>query len=380
VSYPLAVCAPYVGALSETFIRRHMCDLLPRKTAVIADIATPPYGGHWRANGPLLELTRIPAPNLGKRILDGLPWKSLPGSTHIEASIEDFLRKHNVRVVLGEYLDLSLKYLPIAKKLGVRFVGHAHGFDVSQSLRDPKWRAQYLRYNEVDAVVTMSEFSRRILIELGLRPDKVHVVPYGVEVPVHHVVREKRAAIRCLAVGRMVAKKAPILMLDAFRRATKAVPQLVLDYVGTGELLPAVQQFVKAFDLGSRVTLHGGQPNKEVIRLTDQADIFLQHSITDVESGDQEGLPVAILEAMAHALPVVSTRHAGIPEAVIDGLTGFLVDEGDSHSMAERIVTMAESVDLRQRMGYEAWKCANELFSWEKERGRLCEVLGLAHG
>src|SRR5207247_4061449 len=122
---------------------------------------------------------------------------------------------------------------------------------------------------------------------------------------------------------------------------------------------------------------HGGQPNEVVQRLMRDADIFVQHSITDPDTGDAEGLPVSILEAMAHGLPVVSTRHAGIPEAVSDGVSGYLVDEGDTAGMAERIVALIRSADLRHRMGDAGWRRAKEDFSWERERSALLRILGL---
>ena len=80
------------------------------------------------------------------------------------------------------------------------------------------------------------------------------------------------------------------------------------------------------------------------------ADVFVQHSITDSHTGDQEGLPVAVLEAMASGLPVVATRHAGIPEAVVEGETGYLVEEGDIGAMAGHIARLAEDHTLRSKM------------------------------
>src|SRR5690606_2027114 len=95
-------------------------------------------------------------------------------------------------------------------------------------------------------------------------------------------------------------------------------------------------------------------------------------------TGDEEGLPVAILEAMASGLPVVSTRHAGIPEAVIEGTTGYLVDEGDTAGMAAHVVRLARDAELRRRMGHAGWQRALQSFSWPRERARLLELLGLA--
>ena len=89
---------------------------------------------------------------------------------------------------------------------------------------------------------------------------------------------------------------------------------------------------------------------------------------------------MAILEAMAEGLPVISTRHAGIPEAVLDGETGCLVEEGDSIGMAERIIHLVRNPGLRFRLGRTGWQRAKVHFSWEKERSQLLKVLGLNVG
>jgi len=223
----------------------------------------------------------------------------------------------------------------------------------------------------------MSQFSRANLINLGLDAAKIHVIPYGVDVPATPLNRTEQETVRCLTAGRMVAKTAPILTLDAFRRAALAFTKLHLDYVGAGELLPAAQQFVRAFNLHDQVTLHGGQSSEYVHELMEKADVFLQHSMTDPDTGDEEGLPVAILEAMACGMPVVSTRHTGIPEAVLDGITGYLVNEGDSIAMADCLVTLARDAELRFQMGAAGWYRAKQHFSWERERVGLLGVLGL---
>lgn len=287
-----------------------------------------------------------------------------------------FLRQHGVEVIMGEHLDTALPWLSLARGLGLRFFAHAHGYDVSMRLNEPKWRAAYLRYNDADGVITMSRVSRDSLVSLGLDPSRVHVVPYGVDVPAEPLPHPERRTIRCLAVGRMVPKKGPVLALDAFRRATGVCADLHLDFVGSGPLLPGAHQFVRCFSMERCVTLHGERSNEDVRQMMRDADIFIQHSVT-ASDGNQEGLPVAILEAMAHGLPVVSTRHAGIPEAVADGVSGYLVQEGDSAGMADRIVKLARDPDLRNAMGNAGWRAATEHFSWRQERMRLRALLGL---
>ncbi len=295
----------------------------------------------------------------------------------VQVKVEQYLRRHRVKIVLSQYLDHSIKWLEVAQKLGIRFYAHAHGYDISQALRDPSMAKRYLKLEEADGVITMSAYSRKRLIGIGLSGAKIHVIPYGIIVPDACQIRQSDGTIRCLAVGRMVAKKAPTLTLEAFRQALMVNPHLRLDYVGDGELFEEARQFIRVHALSDKVVLHGSQPNPIVQGLMKNADVFIQHSRTDPATGDEEGLPVAILEAMANSLPVVSTRHAGIPEAVREGITGYLVDEGDIDGMASYILQLANNAELRNTFGKEGWEIAKQRFSWEKEKSSLLKLFGL---
>ncbi len=378
MNYPLAIFAPHIGAQSETFIRRHIEDLLPGRTVVVAMTARPPRGGQWRVDCPNVVLDQVESAGSSWRLLMVCARRfGFPVKDHAVNVVKRFLRDRQVKVAVGEYLDLALPWFRLCRETGIRFFAHAHGYDVSERLREARWREEYLEYNRADGLITMSQVSRQKLLNLGLDASKLHVIPYGVDVAAKPMVRDDGEVVRCVAVGRMVAKKAPILTLDAFRRAAEVCSNLRLDYVGAGELLPAAEQFVRAFNLGEKVTLHRAQSNEVVRKLMTSAEIFLQHSMTDTESGDEEGCPVAVLEAMSHALPVVSTWHAGIPEAVVDGITGCLVDEGNSVAMAERIVALVQNPALRRQMGISGWERAKEHFSWEQEKDKLLRLLDL---
>jgi glycosyltransferase involved in cell wall biosynthesis len=378
MSYPLAIFNAWIGVRSETFIRRHMQDLLPGGTVVVAWDANGPPCGHWRVDGPVLSLKSLPRRPLARRLVAvaarSCGWQCPPRA----AEVKEFVEQHQVQVILSEYLDYGLLWIDFARKLGVRFFAHAHGYDLSRLLRIRKWRTAYRRYNEADGVISMSHFGKARLAALGVASSKIHVVPYGVDVPEEPLPRPESENIRCLAVGRMVRKKAPLLTLEAFRRARATCSALYLDYVGSGDLLPAAQQFVRDHALGHCVALHGPEPNETVQERMRHAHIFIQHSMTDPKTGDEEGLPVSILEALAQGLPVVSTFHAGIPEVVEEGVTGYLVSEGDSAGMAERLVGLARNPDLRQRMGLAGWQRVKERFTWERERNDLLQILKLS--
>ena len=150
--YPLAVISHSLGKKSETFIYRHAMELLPGRTAVaVRDME----------QGSVINDHRFPLHMIGKSCsgLRYLYWSGrfalgLSGISPVQVGLLQFLKRHNVRVVLSEYLDNSLKWLDVARKLGISFYAHAHGYDVSSMLRNPVMQREYLRYKSADGVIT----------------------------------------------------------------------------------------------------------------------------------------------------------------------------------------------------------------------------------
>lgn len=371
----LAVFSEHIGPANFTHIRRHIYNLSPGNTVLITSGLPCCDAQHRLTECPTLLLNRIAPNNLVKAIAHRFRWQI--EKDMMKYVLTRFFKMHKVKVMMGELLDRSLPWIEIAQELGVRFYGHAHGIDVSANMRDPYWQREYVKYKQSDGIITINQISKERLLYLGIPEHKIHVIPCGVDIPSTPLVRKDDKVVRCLAVGRMVSKKAPILTLDAFRRAVEYYPAMKLNYIGGGELLSAAEQYIQAFGLSGKVILHGEQPHEVVKQHLVESDIFIQHSRVDPATGDEEGVPVAVLEAMANSLPVVSTLHAGIPEAVVDGVTGYLVPEGNSIAMSERITKLAINMSLRHDLGEAGWKRARELFSWETERAKLLGVLGI---
>ncbi len=370
----LAIFSENICAPNYSYIHRHINNLLPGRTVLVTSGHTCSHPMHWKAECPTLIMSHIRPNAIVSAIARRAGWNFKNELAKLFTM--RFFKEHRVKVMMGEFLDLSLPWIEVARELGVRFFGHAHGMDVSANLRNPHWQREYLRYNQADGIITINQISRSRLLKLGIEDKKVHVIPCGVDVPSNPITRKNGKVIRCLAIGRMVSKKAPILTLDAFRRAAEFYPMLELDFIGDGELLSAAEQFIQAFGLSAKVRLRGEQPHEAIKQYLNASDIFIQHSRVDPATGDEEGLPVAILEAMAYCLPVVSTQHAGIPEAVVDGVTGYLVKEGDVAAMSEKIAALAADYKKRCNMGEEGWMRAKEFFSWEIEKENLLNLLG----
>lgn len=353
-----------------SFINRHIEDIAPGHSVAISSRSSHPLGGHWEAPCPIMYLDRWSL-GLGVRVARRL------GASEIrlrDRAVGRFLRQHHVTVVLGEFLDHFLSFVPLLQRMNIPFVVQGHGIDVSDRLRLPDIKAQYLVYRSARAVLTRSEFHRQRLLGIGLPEEKIHVNPGGVDIPRSVPARGPESAKRFLSLGRLATKKGPIYLLEAFRLAAAQDAEIQLDVIGDGEFYPAVHQFVQACGLQDRVRLHGYGSETLKQRLLNECGVFVQHNITDPKTGDEEGLPAATQEAMAHGLAVVSTRHAGIPEAITHGESGLLVDEGDVAAMSK---AMLDVIRHAPKLGSAGRTKAERFYAWPAERARLLGHLGI---
>jgi colanic acid/amylovoran biosynthesis glycosyltransferase len=366
-----------VGRTSETYIEHHINRLFPGDTFVCS--LSHNENAAWCARGETMTLssTNLHGIQLLRRFLGGVSPRAVQRLDLVRLGL--WFSRHNLSTVLCEYLQVAILAVTICRSLGMRVVGHAHGYDVTAQPLENGWPEAYLRYLPLlDDVVVVSESMKKRVLEFGVAEDRVHVIPCGAEVGIvssRPLPERSAGSPRLIAVGRLVEKKGPIYLLESFRQLYDSLGGRVsLDVVGAGPLRGAMEQFLAATGLQHSVRLLGELPNDEVRRRLRSADVFLQHSIS-AGNGDEEGLPVAVLEAMAEGLPVIATRHAGIPEAVIDGQTGFLVQPGDCPAMARRTKDLLTNRTLRVGMGAAAQERVRNHFSLEAQLAQLRSVL-----
>jgi glycosyltransferase involved in cell wall biosynthesis len=189
------------------------------------------------------------------------------------------------------------------------------------------------------------------LVRMGCPPEKIVFNPYGPR----NSFFENRSSYDdvLLAIGRFTDTKAPHLTVLAFQKVLQQFPQATLIMGGHGELLEACQTLAIALGIEKNIQFLGPLRHEQVVPLLAKACAFVQHSVQPTY-GDAEGTPVAILEAGAAGLPVVSTRHAGIQDAVIHGETGFLVEERDISEMADAMIRLLADKSLCRTMGAKA--------------------------
>lgn len=227
-----------------------------------------------------------------------------------------------------------------------------HGVDMSTCLdRDPGLYAHLFEHG--DLFLPVSEHWRRRLVSHGCDADRIVVHRMGID-PARFPPADRKPSANgpatVLTIGRLVEKKGVEYGLRAVAKlAGRGVP-LRYEIVGDGPLRDNLQDLASSLGIAGRVRFHGARVQEDVARMMRQCDVFLAPSVTDTE-GDQEGIPVTIMEAMATGMPVVSSLHSGIPELVEDGVSGLLLREKDVDGIADALALLIGAPERCRSMG-----------------------------
>lgn len=216
-----------------------------------------------------------------------------------------------------------------------------------------------MKYSRCDRVIAISDGIRDVLLGEGVAPDKVVTVRSAIDAESIPFECADRAAIRrafdlpedalvIVMAAQFIERKGHDLLLDVLPRIFAAEPRARVLLFGQGPRQEAIAERVDREGLGDRVRLPGFRD--DLLELLPCCDLL-------VHPARAEGLGIALLEAAAAALPVVSTRVGGIPEAVVHGRTGLLVESDDREALGDALLRLLEDGELRRRMGAEgrAW-------------------------
>jgi L-malate glycosyltransferase len=220
--------------------------------------------------------------------------------------------------------------------------------------------------HQLDRVITASDASKRLLIRLGLAPELIEVVQYGVaELPAF--VDEKRLDLLrdwrsrglkiLVCIGTVGARKNQRLLLKAMIHP-KAPRNLACAIVGEGEEIPALEAMARENGIAERVHFFGYQP---------EAAQFVQNADWLILPSNDEGLPLSILESYCTSVPVLGSDIPEIAEVVVPQQTGFLFQAGSEESLVQTLVKIGEMPEKeRVRMGNASKKLWEERFSLER--------------
>jgi glycosyltransferase involved in cell wall biosynthesis len=288
--------------------------------------------------------------------------------------IEAKLRATRPALVHAHFGTDGLLVLPLARALGVPLITSLRGYDVTRSdgalLRSgrPIWIRYALGKKRLQRggalFLAVSDALRKQAIARGY-PEVRTITHYnGVDLDRFRPNETPADPGLILHVGRLVEKKGTKVLIDAIARIAGAK----LAIIGDGPLRKTLEE--QARELGDRVRFLGELPSDDVANWMRRAAVLAAPSVTAAD-GDAEGLPNVVVEAAASGLPVVGTRHSGIPEAIEEGVTGLLVPEGDAGALAARLADLLGSESLRREMGAAARRLAERKFSRQMLTARL---------
>ncbi|MCP1205035.1 colanic acid biosynthesis glycosyltransferase WcaL [Pantoea sp. B550] len=252
-----------------------------------------------------------------------------------------------------------------------------HGADISRRHILEEHKLDYVNlFRQSELMLPISHLWENKLIEMGCPPDKIHVTRMGIE-PEKFNFQPRQAfhtPLRIVSVARLTEKKGLDVAVKASAILKQRGGQFQYTIIGNGDQDEMMRDFIAREGMEDCVSMPGFKPQEEIRRALSEADIFLLPSKTAAD-GDMEGIPVALMEAMAVGLPVVSTFHSGIPELIENNVSGWLVEEDDPEALAETLLKLSQGeVDVAPVVAAARHKVETE-FNQHIAYGELAQIL-----
>ncbi len=286
----------------------------------------------------------------------GLPARALHRvrrATGYRGVYDTFLRTQDTRLVHAHFGTSAIPILPVTRRLGLPLVVTFHGYDVTREAQRSGHLGEHYRrrlgevIREADTLIAVSEFIAERLLALGAPPSSIRVHHIGI--PVDQAPwpgPRERAGIAF--VGRLVEKKGVADLLAAVEELDRRGVRRPVRIIGDGPLRGELER--RSAAAGLDVSFLGFRRPDEVAALLRESSVFCAPSRTAAD-GDAEAFGMVFLEAALQGLPVVSYRHGGVPEAVQDGVTGLLADEGDVPALARNLELLLADPARARTMG-----------------------------
>jgi phosphatidylinositol alpha-1,6-mannosyltransferase len=304
------------------------------------------------------------------------------GAAAIEIGLRERPRLIQLATCEEGYLALHLSRL-----LRLPFVVYAHGNEVLAA-RDSGWAKPRLALQCAGRVLANSWYTAGLLASIGVDERKVDIVHPGCDVGHYRPIEPRAGAFesllgrpRCpmiLTVGGLVQRKGHDLVIRAMPAVLSRVPDLLYVIVGEGPNRAALEALAES--LGVRRSIHfaGRVAHERLPEYFALCDAYVMPSRARLEQADVEGFGLVYLEANACAKPAIGGRAGGVPDAIVHGKTGLLVDPGDVDDLARSIVTLLVNRELAATMGRQGLERVRASFTWTHVANRVREALAAA--
>lgn len=279
------------------------------------------------------------------------------GAEHIHVHFAS--RSLNLGLMLG-----ILANLPISCTV--------HAFDIfTRNPASLRYRLAKCRF-----IAAISQFNIKYLRDVcgEFIADLCHVVRCGINLEKFKSISRAPECGRMICVCRLTPKKGLDVALRACAKLRDDNVEFFFDIIGEGAEQEHLERLIRQFSLTDKVKLHGAKPNDQLMKLFNRSFVFLMPCVK-MRDGDMDGIPVAMMEAMACEIPVISTTISGIPELVTDGVTGLLVPERDVNALAKAIKQLLMDTEKIERFGKAGREYVLKEFSIHDNAAKLRKLI-----
>jgi colanic acid/amylovoran biosynthesis glycosyltransferase len=264
------------------------------------------------------------------------------------------------------------------RKAGVvrgRLVTAFHGYDMKPEIAS-RHRCYTRLFEEGDLFLPVSEYFRSRLLHWGAVPERTVVHHMGID-PERFAFTPRTAPdnrLELISIARLVPKKGLEYAIQAAAALGSSIRYTI---IGDGPERRKLEALIARLGAHDSIQLAGWQTQDRVADRLRSAHVMLAPSVT-TDDGEEEGIPVAIMEAMATGLPVITTRHSGIPELVEDGVSGYLCGEREVDPVADRLRSLLQSPEQLTAIGRAARTVVEQRFNNHMLHPRLLELVHAA--
>ncbi|GJQ22790.1 MAG: colanic acid biosynthesis glycosyltransferase WcaL [Candidatus Brocadia sapporoensis] len=311
------------------------------------------------------------------RSLNIFRYKRKAWSFHLLFLSIPFIERRPFDIIHCQFGTLGLKAV-LLRQIGAincKIVTSIRGFDVTMILKE-KPGVYHELFRVGDFFLPVCQSLKERLVHAGCDKMKIAIHYSGIDCSKFEYSPRRRINdeyIMLLTVARLVEKKGVAYAIEAVASLISKGKKIVYTIVGDGMLRENLQQIIARLGIEQQVKLIGWKTQEEVKILLQKSHVLVAPSLTSA-SGDQEGIPNVIKEAMASGLPVISTFHSGIPELVTDGVTGILVPEKEIHSLADALAYLISHPEICNKMGKSGRKYIEENFDINKLNNTLVQI------
>jgi colanic acid/amylovoran biosynthesis glycosyltransferase len=325
-----------------------------------------------------IDIVRKPATHFLRRFwfkqVRNKPWQI---SAREVSALTEVLNRENAQLLHIFFGHIAVHLLPLIRAWSKPSVVSFHGADVLVDMEKPAYRnATKQMLDAASRVFVRSASLQRAVIELGCEENKIDIVRTGIPLS-EFSFREREFPAngewRFLQASRLVQKKGLATTLHAFTHFLGRYPRATLTIAGEGPMREEIQDLTRKLKINDRVALPGFLPPEKLRDIYYASHIFLHPSETGSD-GNQEGIPNAMLEAMATGLPVFATDHGGIPEAIENGVSGILVPERDYEALSQALLKAVQDRDLLARLARSGANAVAQKFDQQDQIRRLEEI------